>query len=186
MATTRLMTIEDLELLPDDGQHYELIDGELITMPPTGEEHNDSSLSLLRQFLAYVDATGIGQLYIATQGFVLQRDPDTLLEPDIAIVVSERLRPVEERTGYVPGWPDFVVEIVSPSGRRGRIERKIRTYLDAGVRLLWLVDPPSRSVTIFRIDGSVEVLGQDDTIDGEDIIPGFQASIREIFQLRDR
>src|SRR5687768_12613894 len=105
MATTKLMTIEDLEQLPDAGQHYELIDRELITKPPTGEEHNASSLSLLRYFLAYVDATGIGQLYIATQGFVLQRDPGTLLEPDIVIVIADRLRPPAERKGYVPGWP---------------------------------------------------------------------------------
>ena len=182
MATTRLMTIEDLEMLPDDGQHYELIDGELITMPPTGEEHNDSSLSLLRQFLTYVDETGIGQLYIATQGFVLHRDPDTLLEPDIAIVVADRLRPVEERKGYVPGWPDFVVEIVSPSDRRGRIERKICTYLDAGVRLLWLVDPIRRRVTVYRPGYAPIQYSGDDVLDGYDVLPGLSVPVSKTFR----
>jgi Uma2 family endonuclease len=182
MATTRLMTIEDLERLPDDGQHYELIDGELLTMPPTGEEHNASSLSLLRQFLAYVDETGIGQLYIATQGFVLRRDPDTVLEPDIAIVIADRLRPPEERKGYVPGSPDFVVEIVSPTDRRGKIERKIRTYLDAGVRLLWLVDPIRRRVTVYRPGYEPIEYSDDDVLDGHDVLPGLSIPVARAFR----
>lgn len=182
MASTKLMTIEDLVQLPDDGQHYELIGGELITMPPTGEEHNASSLSLLRYFLAYVDATGIGQLYIATQGFVLQCDPDTRLEPDIAIVVADRLRPPAERKGYVPGWPDFVVEIISPSDRRGRIERKIRTYLDAGVRLLWLVDPIRRHVTGYRSGHDPIRYSGEAVLEGYDVLPGLSIPVARIFQ----
>ena len=185
MVTTRKMTIEEFEQLPDDGYRYELVDGEREQMPPTGEVHGDVDRQFIWLLESYIRPRGIEKLFVETS-FVLSSDRQTVRQPDIAFVRAERLSKDRDRERSVRLMPDLVIEIVSPSDRRSAVVTKAHEYLHYGVRLVWVVDPPSRSVTIFRIDGSVEVLGQDDTIDGEDIIPGFQASILDIFQLRDR
>lgn len=137
---------------------------------------------LTRHLLPYVDRTRIGNLYIATQGFVIRREPNTLLAPDVAIVTNERLRSPEDQPGYVPVSPDFVVDIVAPSDRRGQIDRKIQKYLDAGVRLLWLVDPRYRRMTVYRAGREPTVLTDDDTLDGYDVLPGLSVPIASILR----
>lgn len=185
MVTTRKLTIEEFEQLPDDGSRYELVDGELERMPPTGEVHGDVDRQFIWLLESYIRPRGIEKLFVETS-FVLSPDRQTVRQPDIAFVQAERLIQDRDRERSVRLVPDLVIEIVSPSDRRSAVVAKAHEYLHHGVRIVWVVDPPSRSVTIFRIDGSVQVLGQDDTIDGENIIPGFQATIQDIFQLRDR
>ena len=185
MLTTRKMTIDEFEQLPDDGYRYELVDGELEQMPPTGEVHGDVDRHLIWLLESFIRPRGIEKLFVETS-FVLSSDRHTVRQPDLAFVREERLSEDRDRERSVRLVPDLVIEIVSPSDRRSVVVAKAQEYRHYGVRLVWVVDPPSRSVTNFRIDGSVEVLGQGDTIDGEDIIPGFQAKIRDIFQLRDR
>jgi Uma2 family endonuclease len=185
MVTTRKLSIEEFEQLPDDGRRYELVDGELERMPPTGEVHGDVDRQFIWLLESFIRPRGIEKLFVETS-FVLSSDRQTVRQPDIAFVLAERLIHDRDRERSVRLAPDLVIEIVSPSDRRSAVVAKAHEYPHYGVRLVWVVDPPSRSVTIFRIDGSVEVLGHGDTIDGEDIIPGFKASIREIFQLRDR
>lgn len=182
MASVGPMTIEDVSQLEEDGFLYELIDGELLKVPPTGEEHNFSTIGLIRHLLPYVDRTGIGNLYIATQGFVIRRDPDTLLAPDLAIVTNARLRSPHNQVGYVPESPDFVVEIVSPSDRRGQIDRKVQQYLDADVRLLWLVEPRYRRVTVYRPGWEPEAFTVGDTLEGHDVLPGLEIPVAAIFR----
>jgi Uma2 family endonuclease len=179
------MTIEEFEQLPDDGSRYELVDGELERMPPTGEGHGDVDRQFIWLLDSYIRPRGIEKLFVETS-FVLSLERRTVRQPDIAFVQAERLSGDRDRDRSVRVVPDLVIEIVSPSDRRSAVVDKAHEYLRYGVRIVWVVDPPSRSVTIFRIDGSVEVLGNDDTIDGEDIIPGFRAMIRDIFQLWDR
>jgi Uma2 family endonuclease len=185
MVTTRKMTIEEFEQLPDDGSRYELVDGELERMPPTGEVHGDVNRQFLWLLESYVRPRGIEKLFVETS-FVLSSDRPTVRQPDIAFVQAERLPDDRDRDRSVQVVPDLVIEIVSPSDRGSAVVAKAHEYLHYGVRVVWVVDPPSRSITIFRIDGSVEVLKQGDSIDGEDIIPGFRATIRDIFQLWDR
>lgn len=185
MVTTRRMTIEQFEELPDDGFQYELVDGELERMPPTGEGHGDVDRQFIWLLESYIRPLGIEKLFVETS-FVLSTDRQTVRQPDIAFVRAERLAGDRDRDRSVRLVPDLVIEIVSPSDRRSAVVAKAHEYLHYGVRIVWVVDPLSRSVTIFRIDGSVEVLRQDDPINGEDIIPGFQARIRDIFQLQDR
>ncbi len=185
MVTTKGMSIEEFEQLPDDGHRYELVDGELERMPPTREVHGDVDRQFIWLLESYIRPREIEKLFVETS-FVLSSDRQTVRQPDIAFVRAERLMQDRDRERSVRLVPDLVIEIVSPSDRRSAVVAKVHEYLHYGVSIDWVVDPPSRSVTVFRNDGSVEILGQDDTIDGEDIIPGFEATIRDIFQLRDR
>lgn len=185
MVTTRKLTIEEFEQLPDDGYRYELVDGELEQMPPTGEVHGDVDRQFIWLLESFVRPRGIEKLFVETS-FVLSPDRQTVRQPDIAFVHAERLPPDRDRERSVRLAPDLVIEIVSPSDRRSAVVAKAHEYLGVGVRLVWIVDPPSRTITVFRLDGTSDVLGRDDTIDGEDVLPGFRAALRDIFQLQDR
>lgn len=185
MVTTKKLTIDAFEQLPDDGYRYELVDGDLERMPPTGEVHGDVDRQFIWLLESYIRPRGIEKLFVET-AFVLSPDRQTVRQPDIAFVHAERLMQDRDRERSVRLAPDLVIEIVSPSDRRPAVVAKAHEYLGFGVRLGWVVDPSSRTITIFRADGTVEVLGQDETIGGEDVLPGFRAALRDIFQLQDR
>lgn len=185
MVTARKLTIEEFEQLPDDGYRYELVDGELERVPPTGEVHGDVDRQFIWLLESFIRPRGIEKLFVETS-FVLSPDRQTVRQPDIAFVRADRLAMDRDRERSVRLAPDLVIEIVSPSDRRSAVVAKAHEYLSFDVRLVWVVDPPSRTITIFRRDGTTTVLGRDDTIDGGDVLPGFRATLREIFQLQDR
>ena len=114
MAITRLMTAEALAALPADGYHYDLIDGDLHRMSQLGAEHGEVAGEVSRQIGNHAVERGLGRGYAAGTGFLLGRNPDTVLVPDVAFVRTERLPPRAERRGYLPLAPDLVVEVVSP------------------------------------------------------------------------
>src|SRR5438128_133760 len=118
MATqTRLMTAEELWELAADGQHYELIRGELHTMPPAGGEHGRTGGNLFGPLWVFVKAQGLGIVYSLETGFLVARDPDTVLVPDVAFVRTERVAPLGRTSKYIPFGPDLAIEVVSPTDR---------------------------------------------------------------------
>jgi Uma2 family endonuclease len=175
------MTTDDLLALPDRPGRFDLIRGELIEMPPAGGDHGSIGAGLIARLWLHVDRHQLGKVYMAETGFKLFEDPDTVLGPDAAVVRSERVPPASESRGYLRLAPDLAVEIISPSERPPRTADKVREYLDAGVRLLWLVYPRRRTVTVHRADGSVTVLHEGNVLDGEDVLPGFQLPVADIF-----
>lgn len=182
MATTRLMTAADLFRMGDETDRLELIRGELRRMPPAGGEHGEIGLELAVHLWLYTREHRQGRVYNADTGFILERDPDTVLAPDVAFIRAERLPPKDQRRGFLPVAPDLAVEVISPSERAGTIANKIALYLEAGVRLVWLVQPRSRTVTIHRADGSQRVARMGDALDGEDVMPGFCFDVAELFR----
>ncbi len=182
MATTRLMTAEDLANLDDKPGRYDLIRGELVHMPPAGGEHGEVGMLLAIRVGGYVLQHQLGKAYAAETGFTLSRNPDTVLAPDLAFVSTERLPSREERIGFVPVAPDLIVEIISPSERAGMIARKVSEYLSAGVQAIWLVHPGRKSITIHTQDEDVVVLTMDDELDGGDVLPGFRLPVADIFE----
>ena len=182
MAITRRMTAEALAALPADGYHYDLIDGELHRISPPGAEHGAITFEFSRRIGNHVVERGPGQVYAAETGFLLGRNPDTVLAPDVAFVRTERLPPPAERRGYLPLAPDLVVEVVSPSDRPAEIEQKISRYLNAGVRLFWLVDLGPRTVAVHRPGQAVRVLWEQDTLNGADVLPGFWLLVADLFR----
>jgi Uma2 family endonuclease len=177
----RVMTSGELAEIEDDGQRrYELLRGELLEMGPTGDEHGAIQFELARRLGNYIVEHQLGRGYGAETGFLLARDPDTVLAPDITFVRADRL-PAERQGPYLALAPDLVVEIVSPSDRLSRVNDKMLTYLDAGVRLVWIVDPQRQIVTTYAADGTVRVLRDADELDGGDVLPGFRLPVADIF-----
>jgi Uma2 family endonuclease len=175
------MTAEELARLPDDGHRYDLLRGELLRMGPAGGEHGEIALDIGARLHTFVKAQQLGKTYAAETGFYLARDPDTVLGPDAAFVHRDRVPPPAERRGFVPVVPDLAVEIVSPSDSASDVLDKITSYLDAGVRVVWLVEPRRRTLTVYHADRSARILRADDELDGGDVLPGFRLRISELF-----
>jgi Uma2 family endonuclease len=175
------MTAEELFDLPDDGMRHELVEGELRTMPPAGFEHGDVAMELAFHVTAFVRQHRLGTVLAAETGFVLRRDPDTVRAPDVAFVRADRVPPRDDRRRFAELAPDLVVEVTSPSDRAAEVNSKVALWLDAGVRLVWVVDPESGIVVAHQPAGVAHLFRGDDVLDGGDVLPGFSLSLRDLF-----
>jgi Uma2 family endonuclease len=181
MATTKPVTAEQLLRMSRDGRHrYELVRGEVVTMPPVGLEHGDRSSGIAWLLRSFVREHG-GGLVVVEVGFVLARDPDVVRAPDVAFIADARLPPPDQRSGFFEGAPDLAVEVVSPGDTATEVLEKVQEYLAAGSRLVWVVDPRTRSVTVYRPDGTAHLLQEAVTLAGEAVLPGFALPVRDIF-----
>jgi Uma2 family endonuclease len=119
-------------------------------------------------------------LTAAETGFQIARDPDTVRAPDVGFVLSER-EPGEPVKGYFPGPPDLAVEVLSPDDRASEVLAKVRDWLAAGCRRVWVVDPRTRTVSVYRSPSEIVVLSESDTLTDEELLPGFHLPVGEIF-----
>lgn len=174
------LTAEELSYLPPEEGRSELVAGEIVREPPPGEEHGWLAAGLLGDLVLFVRARRLGRVY-SECGFVLGRDPDTVRAPDAAFVSAERVATVVRRGPYFEGAPDLAVEVVSPGDSRAEVASKVREYLAAGGRAVWVVDPRRRSITVHRADAAPHTLGTSDVLDGGDVLPGFRLPVRDVF-----
>lgn len=185
MITERkIMTEEDLLRMPDDGYRYELIEGELRQMPPTGYDHGRCTLNLSRLLATHVHTHKLGDVLAAETGFVIGRTADgraTVRAPDIAFVARGRVPIGSDTTKYLELAPDLVVETLSPSDTALEVEEKIFAWLAAGVRIALTVNPTSRSVTLYRSLTGITRLTDKDELDLSDVVSGFRCRVSEIF-----
>ena len=182
MATTRLWTVEELERegAPSDGL-WELIDGELIELTPSGGEASSIGALILVRLGSHIVPRRLGKLYNADGGFVLFPGRDIVRAADAAFVAAGRLPPPAEQRGFLRLAPDLVVEVVSPSDRMTDVMAKVAMWLDAGVRLVWVVEPDARSVTVVGPDRTPRRLGVGDELDGGEVLPEFRVEVAELF-----
>ena len=174
------MTAEELlrTSLPD--KRVELVRGVLVVREPAGGRHGHLSARLAKRLMDVVEARGLGTVFAAETGFLISADPDTVRAPDIGFVTRERL-PDPDMPGYPALAPDLVVEVSSPGDRPGETLAKVSDWLNAGARLVWVVDPVRRQARVYRSDGSETVLGEHESLDGEDVVSGFNCRLGEIF-----
>ena len=176
-----LLTAEDLYDLPDDGRHrYELVDGRLVVSEPPGMTHGGITVNFAMLLGTFVRQHRLGRVY-GEAGYVLRRGPDTVRGPDVSFVRADRLPPRGRAHRFYEGAADLVVEIVSPGDRAGELARKVAGYLAAGTALVWVVYPEIRTVVAHRPDGTARVHGEDDTLHGGDVLPGFAVRVAELF-----
>ena len=183
MATTdKLVTAEDLCRMPEplDGTRYELFEGELVQMTPAGGRHGKCCGLIARALIAYATEHGAGHVATNDTGVFTERDPDTVLGPDVAYWSRERLPEMPE--GFVEVAPDLAVEVVSPSDTQIHVHRKVLHYLDHGVPLVWVVDPGVQTATVYRSRQEICILGHEDEITGGDVLPGFSSRVGELFE----
>ncbi len=178
-TTTHVMTAEELFNLPDDLYRHELIKGELLTMSPPGTRHGSAALRLAAFLFSHVDSNNLGRLYAAETGFKLESDPDTVLAPDIAFIARERAGILSDF--FHLGPPDLAVEVLSPSDREGKVERKTALWLELGAKSVWNVDSRKRTVEVNRADGERKLFHESDEL-VDDTVPGFRVAVSKIFE----
>ena len=183
MVTATLMTAAEFEQMPD-GERFELVNGALQEMAPTGGRHGRLAGRLTKSIMDYLEVNQVGELYIES-GFIIAKQPDTVLAPDIAVVRLDRLLTEDQQIGFLDQVPDLAVEIVSPGDRIGKILGKAAIYLEAGTPVVWAVDPQKQRVMIWSDIQPVQVLGPNDTLDGGDLLPGFQLPLADLFGRRE-
>jgi Uma2 family endonuclease len=180
MSTTKLVTAEELMAMGPDAR-YELIDGELHEMAPSGGEHGGIAWRLVRAIARFEPADDLVEGFIAESGFILARDPDDVVAPDAAYVRIDRLPPRSQRTGPLELAPDIAIEVLSPSDRPGYVQRKVQAYLRAGTQLIWIVDPAAQTLAVHMPGREPMFLKRDDVLDGAPVLPGFRMRISDLF-----
>lgn len=184
-TTERIYSLEEYERLPEEpGYRVELVEGRLVREQLPGPEHGWLTLELSTRIAEHVRRHRLG-LALGETGFVLADDPPTVRGPDIAFIAREHLSEGGLPDGYWTIPPDLAVEVVSPSNTRAEIREKVLEYLSAGTRLVWVVEPRTRSVTVYRSRTDVRVLKDPDTLSGLDVLPGFTLAVAELFAQPD-
>ena len=182
MATQlQLVTAEELLEMPDDGVRRELIRGEIREMSPAGDRHGDVGMQLGWRLGHHVSVNSLGKVYLAETGFKLASDPDTVRAPDIAFVRRERVEREGTVLGFRTGAPDLAVEVISPSDRFTAVEDKVFEWLDAGARMVIVLNPEQRTATVYRSRQDIVVLTERDRIDGADVVPGWTVAVSDLF-----
>jgi Uma2 family endonuclease len=177
----KLMTAGELMRLPRDGMRHELVRGALRTMPPGSWGHGRDSSKLDRSLGNHVEAYGLGEVATNEPGFLLTTNPDTVRAPDVAFVRRERLDQADPERGYYPGPPDLAVEVISPNDLYTDVDEKVAEWLEYGTRLVLVVNPRRKSVAVHRPGRDVRMLGVEDMLDGEDVVPGWSLAVRDLF-----
>jgi Uma2 family endonuclease len=172
-------TPEELLTMPD-GSRYDLIDGNLVERG-MGAEAGLVGATII-QLLEYVHANNLGFVYTSDCGYqIFVGRPKRVRFPDCSFIARGRLPDDRTPTGHIRIPPDLVVEVVSPNDPAYEVEEKIEEYLEAGVKLLWVVYPNTQRVWVVRLNGAVSRLGVDDELTGDDVIPGFTCRVAQLF-----
>jgi Uma2 family endonuclease len=178
----RPLTVSEFEALPEeDAYRVELVRGQLVRSPRPASLHGRIVIRLGRRLDEYAEAGGHG-VVLADAGVILSRHPDTVRGPDIAFFSPDRIPEGAYGTTFW-GPPDLAVEIVSPSNRVSELQEKLADYLDAGMRRVWVVDPATRSVTVWAPTGEARVVREGGTLEGDDVLPGFRLEVSALFSV---
>ena len=178
--TTRLVTAEELERMPEDDYRYELVRGRLIRMSPVAPRHGNTTMTLGAILWQHVRSKDLGQVWTEV-GFRLASDPDTVRAPDVAFVRKDRL-PSKDASGFYRGAPDLAIEVLSPADTPAEVRDKVIDYAAAGTPVVVVIDPQTRRAMVHRATAAPITLTSDDTIDLGDVVSGFTLHLREVLE----
>jgi Uma2 family endonuclease len=175
------VTADELLHIPGDGFRYELVRGELRRTALAGNVHGRVATSFAWHLARHVEMSRLGTVYAAGTGFRLATDPDTVRAPDVAFVSRARVEAVGEVEGFWPEAPQLAVEVISPGDSYADVEEKVFDWLDAGTKMVVVVNPRQRSATVYRSPTDITALAEADVLEGGDVVPGFELVVQEIF-----
>lgn len=185
----RIYTMKEYELLEDDDNRYELIEGRLVMTPAPTNEHADISDTLLTELRNFLKANpGLGRVW-SHAGFNLGKKPngkDNVPEPDLGFIVADRIP--ADFVGYLP-YPDLAVEVwsrqsdLADQNKLKKARAKLQMYLKAGTRIAWGINPIAEEIEVYHQGQTqpIRVLGLNDLLEGEDVIPGFKLPVTTLF-----
>jgi len=177
-VTSTAMTVEEFSRLPADGARHELNAGELITLPPPKSLHSRVARSVFTRLDAFLQNEGLREVY-QEAGYALSYEPLTIRQPDVSVLSKARIE-VTPEDSYFEGAPELAVEIVSPSDSAEDLEVKVRQYLNAGAKQVWVLYPKSQDLHVFQPDRFF-VLKGDQVLEGADLLPGFAVKVSQFF-----
>ncbi|MCE9524474.1 MAG: Uma2 family endonuclease [Planctomycetales bacterium] len=159
---------------------YELVDGKLRTRP-MGAKSSWIGGRIYGYLFTFLVEHPIGHIFNPDCGYTCF-PKNTLRKPDASFVRLGRLEDEVIPNGWIQIPPDLAVEVLSPGDVADEMDEKVQQYLKAGVRLVWEVHPASRTVIVHRLNGTIAALNETDSLDGEDVIPGFNVPLAKIFE----
>jgi Uma2 family endonuclease len=182
MGALRTMTAQELLQYRHEPFRTELIRGRLVEMEPAGGLHGLVAAQICGLLTAHVLPRGLGKVFGAETGYLLSSNPDTVRAPDASFLSRERIETMGGiTTGYLPGAPDLAFEVASPRDRRGEVDGKTRSWLQAGAQAVVVVDPVWRTATIHRHDSPAVELSRSDDVALDGVCPGFRPPLAAFF-----
>jgi len=177
---TALITGEELARMGDIGP-CELVEGRIVQMSPTGDQHGGVKVLIGSILLAFVQAQNLGKVRVGEVGIYVSRNPDTVRGAD-AIFISHERYAQKQSSNYLDVAPELVVEILSPNDAWSNVMRKLREYFAIGVRLIWVADPAARIIYAYRSITDVREFTEQDDLPGDDVLPGFAVQVARLFE----
>lgn len=165
-------------------EHFEIVEGKIVEMAPTQQEHGYTSGDIVVLLGSYVRSKDLGKVTTAELGFMLREEPLLVRCPDVAFIGKERVAKKGYRKGYFNGAPDLAIEVISPGNTAVEINEKIAEYLEAGSKLVWVVYPDREEVQVYKPGQPItsRILKGQDELSGEEVIPGFSCRVAEFFE----
>jgi Uma2 family endonuclease len=181
-SVPKIWTDSAFMALADDGHHYEVVNGELIDMGNSGALHGYVCSTLMILLGGYIRIHKLGAMFDSSTAFKMKNGNKR--SPDIAFFAKERLQGMTELpSGFLEGAPDLAVEVLSPGNTVEEIDEKIAEYFENGARLVWVVSPTQHYILVYRsAQGPDRLLKSIDSLDGEDVVPGFTLPVADLFQ----
>jgi len=176
-STTARLTPDDLSQIQDEGL-FELVDGKLIEKKMSLLTSETAGL-IAGALLAHVKPAGLGVVLPEASFRCFPNDPDRVRRPDVSFIAKAKI-PSNLEQPYITVPPDIAVEVVSPNDKIYELDEKLDDYRSAGVKLVWVVNPHSRVVRVFRAGQMPLELFESDTLRGEPVLPQFGVAIGEI------
>ena len=164
------------EFLENDIEGYEYVKGELVPMSPATRAHSKISVNVIRHLDQHVRENQLGEVHVEATFRVGERG----LKPDVSFVSSTRLDGDENKGFPVP--PDLAIEVISPTDVQARVVEKAFAYLNAGTRLVWILEPHSQTVTVYRSERDIALITYEDTLTDGDVVPGFTCPVSQLFE----
>jgi Uma2 family endonuclease len=181
----RLFTAADLaampENLPSGPVSFELHHGRLVPMSPPGALHGNLQNRIGGALLVQGEEKGHGKSYTEV-GIILARKPDDVRGADAAFIMKQSLPARESPVGFLEKIPELIIEIKSKNDTATEIAEKVADYLEAGAKLVWVLEPAIESVIAHRPNSQPKSYRQTDALTCEDIIPGFRLVAAELFR----
>ncbi len=160
-------------------EHFDLAEGELVPRLPHGFEHGCIVGDIAATLREFVRTRKLG-VVVVEAGFCVTRHPDTVHSPDVAFVRAERIPPGSVQA-YFDGAPDLAVEVISPSDRASEVIAKAGDWLRFGCKAVWVIDPETKTVTVYSDRPRTLFLSENDTLTCEELLPGFSLPVSQVF-----